>query len=319
MGKEDCMNNKKIYYLETNVLYSLVNSLNIIAENVEAHTSLFALEEIVSGICEDNFTKRKKVLTKIINSKLKIMPYMPQEMLLAAFGKDISELNKIILEKKYLWVRTKAIISSDSYEQYYKKIIDLYKISVREEEKENTECDFKIIEKMIEIIRKCTKELNVKKKEDKKICKEYEVERLIELPQDRKIEGVNYFEIDTIRAFGLDEENPDSKEDSQMERRMLVDILNSMNLIYEEKDIEELVRNRKKEKLYAFLLGSLLYSFYWSNEGRVPKRNDTMDICHLVYLENKNYIIVSNDKIYEKILLPNMTIKPVKLINLLNR
>ena len=110
---------QKTYYMETNALYALSKHFdNIANSNVNVATSLFALQEIVDGIEEDSFRKRKILLNKICSSSVLIYPYLPKECITTAFHLDISELPQIIEEKAFLLEQLKLIRSSDSFDEY---------------------------------------------------------------------------------------------------------------------------------------------------------------------------------------------------------
>lgn len=312
------MDSDKVYYLETNALYSLVNYFDLIAEKLEAYTSFYAIEEIVSQISEDNYYKRKGILTKLQDSKLKIMPYLPSELVMAAFGKDISKIDRLLKDKFYIWERVKLIIKSDSFEKYKEEVLKLYSIDVVAEKGNEDKHDTDITERMKEEVYKETKKIMERKKKDKQICKKYGVQSLSQLPNDEKIEGVEYFEIDINKVIESEEDAFESKEGTRLERQLLISVLDSLELFYEESDIDELLVHRKKEKLVAFLLGSIAYEFTEVYNGKIPKRNDTIDIWHLIYLENENYVIVSDDKIFDNIAISTMRIKVDALKKFLN-
>lgn len=302
------MGNEKIYYLETNAIYALVNNLNLITEKFQAYTSLYALNEIVSGTYRGNFLRRKSVLKKLFESNMKIVPHMPKVMILAAFGKDISMVDKIYDDKVYLWEKAKIIIASESFEEYRNRVLKRFERDVLMEKDNEDEFDKELTRKITQIIHNDTITMNEKKKNEKEICKKYGVKNIFEISPDIKIEGIEYIEIDINRAFGF-EDDVENNEGLYLERQLLVNILEAAFISYDENDITALIANRNKEKLCALFMGSLCYSFLWPYRGYIPKRNDILDICHLIYLQDENYVIVSNDKIFENISMASMRIK----------
>ena len=310
------MKSDKIYYLETNALYSLVNYFDLVTKKVEAHTSLLAMEEIVSQISEEDYYQRKSILTKLIASKLKIMPYSPKEMIMAAFGIDISHLDKILEEKKYLYEKIKLITRCESYEKYKEQVLKLYNIDITEEKRIEDQYDLETTERLKEEVYKEIKIVKERRKKEKEICKKYGVQRLSELLNHKKIEGVEYFEIDVNKVFGFNNATLECGEDARRERMLLTGILDSLKIEYSEEDVNDLIIKREKEKLCAFLLGSSFYQFTEIYHGKTPKRNDWVDIIHLIYLENENYVIVSDDKIYNDVTMETMRVNLQEFIKL---
>lgn len=307
------MNGKKIYYLETNALYSLANYLGVIAEKVEAHTSLFAIQEIISQIDEDNYYKRKSVLSKLRSSNLKIMPHLPKEMVMLAFGLNISELDQIKYEKSLLWNQVMLVCSSSSYDEYCKKAKKMYDFDAKDSKEIEDAYDKNVTTGMQEEIYKDIQKIKTRRKKEKEICQKYGVKSLSELPPNPHIEGVEYVTIDVDRLF-LDEENvPEKGEDIRDIKELAQKILHHLEIACDEVELDALVRNRNKERLTAFMLGNLSYRFSEIFSGKTLKRNDAVDLCHLIYLENENYVIVSDDKIFESCTMPQMRIKTTAL------
>ena len=275
---------KKIYYLETNALYSLANYLGVIAEKVEAHTSLFAIQEIVSQIDEENYCKRKSVLSKLCSSNLKIMFHLPKEMAMRAFRLDISELDQIKHEKSLLWNQAMLVCSSSSYDEYCEKAKKMYDFDVKDSKEIEDAYDKNATAGMQEEIYKEIQKIKARRRKEKEICQKYGVKSLSELPPSPPIEGVEYVTIDVDQLL-LDEENvPEREENIRDIKELSQRILHHLGIACDEVELDKLVRNRSKERLAAFMLGNLSYCFSEIFGGKTPKRNDAIDLCHLIYL-----------------------------------
>lgn len=103
------------YYLETNALYSIEKISKVCVTN--CYTSIFSLFELVSGINEKNFFKRKNILGKIRNSHINIDYDMPEKIIFDGFNvtkgfdfeeKRVEQINKQIHE----------ILNVDTYKDF---------------------------------------------------------------------------------------------------------------------------------------------------------------------------------------------------------
>ena len=77
----------KIYYMETNALYKLINHLDeILSSGVNVATSVYALYEVVYGIqgpdekdYARSYNRRRAILRKIEDSNFILYPYTLRE------------------------------------------------------------------------------------------------------------------------------------------------------------------------------------------------------------------------------------------------
>ena len=270
---------QKKYYLETNALYSLVNNIDTFVHVLDAATSLYALEEIVTGIDERQYHKRKVLLNKIVKSKLKIYPYFPEECLAISFGLDISQLESVKIKKENLLEKVNLIISNEDYSMYAKKIEGNLGIDLLTEKKLDDENNKDIIIQLNQFVKKN----NIRIKEKKKIK-----------PRKKRI--------NLQKVFGI--ENTYS-----IEKQILIMFLQKYGIDYEDSDIEDLIQKYDGNQLVAFILGVSLYMWDRSYNMKLVKRNDHLDLLHLLYLKGNNYVIVSNDKIFNNISFKDMRIK----------
>lgn len=305
----------KIYYLETNALYSLTNCLDMIAERTNAHTSLFAIQEIVTQISEENFFKRRQLLQKLFASKLKVLWYLPNEMVMAAYGKDISTLEQIRREKEMWCGLAKLICRSDSYVKYKEESFNQYDIDVEALRIEEDEYDTMVALKMQGAVAEQTQALKERRKKEREIRLKYHVKSLLELPTDQKIEGLEYTTIDLehLMRYADDSDAPKTVEYTPEEKLLLEKELEFLALDYNEEDLDALMQSYDRTRTTAYILG---IHVYWASRilwGKIPKRNDTVDLNHLLYLENEHYVIVSDDKIFENTTMAQMRIKTGEL------
>ena len=123
-------------------------------------------------------------------------------------------------------------------------------------------------------------------------------------------ENPTYVQIDINKAFGLEESESDIDAKSE-EVSLLRGVLGSLSIAYEEQDIVNAMRKRDKSALVAVLLGNHLYgaSKGFEFDRKLAGRNDVNDLMHLFYLRDENFIIVSDDKIFDNSTLKNMRMK----------
>ncbi len=108
----------KKYYLDTNVVYNLTKLSPAVLKT--SFTSVFTMLEIITGINETSFGLRKSVLKKLLDSKIEIDFLMPEELGFKSF--DCYNENYDLIEErtKSLMSLAKALISSNSYDEYIK-------------------------------------------------------------------------------------------------------------------------------------------------------------------------------------------------------
>ncbi|WP_101696209.1 hypothetical protein [Clostridium minihomine] len=279
-------NNTTKYYLETNALYSLINKIDLFVDSSDVSTSLFAFEELIDGIDSENYHKRKVMLSKLKASKLKIYPYLPMECIAISFGLDISGL-PIVQEKKILlWKKVNLVISSNDYITFVNELKEKENIDFQKEKE--------AIDKHETVVAKNLKELISQKSNE------------LDAIKQRQIIEPEYYNINIEDIFL----EPNEKLTYEHEKLLLTQLLNLCGISYESSDIDKVVHDYDGRQLVAFILGQSAYTWNRSHHKRSTEYNDIPDLSHLLYLKDENYVIVSNDKIYDNATLAQMRMKP---------
>ncbi|AXH53794.1 hypothetical protein ACEE25_14660 [Clostridium perfringens] len=261
----------KKFYLDTSAIYALSNKLDTLAKMDNVFTSILGIQEILSRVSEKpHFNRRKILINKIVESKIKFYPYLPLECIAMAFKLDISECEFIKEEKVEFHKKIKLLLKSNSYESYIEKLKD---IGIDEKEFLS---DLKKQKKSI------SKKFNERFKENRRQFKESE-------GKVRKID---------INHILLDDSSLKKREDSYI-KEFIITLLNNIKVNYTNEYINELCDNYSGE-LTAFFLGQSMYEFSRSYNGEFAEKNDYLDIQHLLYLRGENEVIVTNDKIFQK-------------------
>jgi len=262
----------KKYYLETNALYSLVNHMHLFVDCAEVATSLFAYDELISGIDPAQYHRRKVLISKMKESGLKIYPYLPIECIAISFGLDISKCPIIVEKKMSLWKRVNLVITSNDYSKY------VYEL-------QNKGVDLKEKQVVNDYERANAKVLNAVLKDNHS--------ELLAINERRRLKP-EYYKI-KVEDLLLDS---NQKPNYEREREMLTQVLNACSINYDEADLENAVRKYDGRQLVAFILGKMLYIWNRSYYLKQAGINDVADLEHLLYLKDENYVIVSNDKIF---------------------
>ena len=262
----------KKYYLETNALYSLVNHMHLFVDRAEVFTSLFTYDELISGIDPAQYHRRKVLISKINESGLKIYPYLPIECITISFGLDISRCPIIMEKKMSLWERVNLVITSNDYSDYINKLknkgMDLNeKQTVNEYERANAKV-------LNTVFKDNYSELKVIKERCRLKPEYYKI----------KVEDLLF--------------DSNLKQNYEHEREILTQVLNACSINYDDADLENAVRKYDGRQLVAFIIGEMLYLWNRSYYLKQAGINDVADLEHLLYLKDRNYVIVSNDKIF---------------------
>ncbi len=270
----------KKYYLETNALYSLINKVELFVDNCDVATSLYAYEELVEGIDEEEYHRRKVILNKLKGSKLKIYPYLPMECIAIAYGLDISQFPIVKRKKELLWAKVKLAIASDSYDEYAEKLNKIMDMKVVDEKAENDKHKKEVAEQISKLIQE--NHANIKN------------------TRERQKKNPTYYQLDVNKMFV--EEEPTH----EIEKGMLIRFLDECKIEYEENDIDEIIQRYDGRQLVAFILGEQFYMWNRSYYMKLSGKNDLSDLTHLLYLKDENYVIVSDDKIFQHTTLSSM-------------
>ena len=292
---------QKTYYMETNALYSLSKHFDAIANsNMNIATSVFALQEIIDGVDGNSFHKRKVLLSKLCSSSVLIYPYLPKECITTAFHLDVSTRPHIIKAKATLLDQIKLIRSSESFNEYCSKSLHALGIDV-----------------------KATKASDDQREQENKriISKEIESDRVyIKKLRKKQAEHPTYIQIDPMKVFGLDMDTNDIDLYSD-EATLLRGILDSLLITYNEQDLRDIIRQKDPDALVAFFLGCQLYGGAKALEldRKLAGRNDINDLIHLLYLRNRDSLIVSDDNIFNISSMKDMRVKNDMFLELIKK
>ncbi|MFC6330990.1 hypothetical protein ACFP56_00010 [Paenibacillus septentrionalis] len=275
---------RKRYYLETNVLYSLVNKIHLFVGNVDVTTSLLAYQEIIWGINEEQYHKRRTLLLKLKSSGLKLYPYLPIECISIAFQVDISNLPIVIEEKKLLWEQVNLVISCDNYQQYAQKLSELYDIDV--ENVKHYMSERKYVNQNIATSTIRENHINLKRIEEERVrCPEYYNVSIEDLVHD-----------------------PEKEPNRMIEREMLVEVLKVCNINFKESELKNAMLKYDGKQLVAYILGRNFYYWHRSRKMMPAGKNDSIDLEHLLYLRDEDFVIVSDDRLFSY-----STMKPMRI------
>lgn len=289
----------KKYYLETNALYSIGKEdiENIRKSGFQVATSFFAIKEVVEGVDEKTYDQRARIINKIFRKDgLPYYPYTVRECIGRAFNFELKDRQQIIKEKLSTLQKARIIVNSESFQKYCEEAERQFSINIIEEQ-----------ETMQELERK-----------DKEQLSTY-IEQLRKIVSEAKTTP-GEIEIDPMVAFGL-VECPTEKLVAKSLEQLLMDILDSVEIVYDKKDIAQVVHKRDTNALVAFQMGLEWYLVAkgTSIDTKLADRNDINDICHLVYMQDGDYVIVSDDKIYQNILIPGMRMNVNEFKRLINQ
>ena len=260
------------------------------ASGLNVNTSLFALCEIINGIDGTNYHQRKVLLSKIKKANLKIFPYTPRECIALAFHLDINTFSSIQEEKRDLWRRIEAVSQCDSFDDYAEFMQSNYHTDVRSEKNSDDRYEAAMktaLSNTIVADRQHILDLKTKQQESPEYY---------------------HVQVEDILKYCDKEASVDLNSD---EGRLLTGLLDNLKLTYAQEDVERLLKERDRSALVSAILGIQMYSgakaFEFSRT--LSGRNDPFDLMHLLYLRNENYLIVSDDKIFDYVTMVSMRIK----------
>ena len=269
------------YYLETNSLYS-INKID--KKNIKDYfTSVFAISELISGITEEKFEKRRNILNHVKNSTILIDWQMPEEIIFNSFNVlksyDYNEERVVYLQKLYdKIVLSENFIEFESSHEYKKQ---KYNFEYFKQQ------DIAWSKGFIGSTVNGNKNLKT------------------------KIEKSNIDNTNTFNFNGKDYEISKLKEfETFFEKEILFN--ESITIL----SLSEMLRNKvndglKTNEIYDsynglitfFVKGFSIFCFDKIVAHETPATNDFTDLKHLLYLKNDgSRKIVSDDKLFSKIL-----------------
>lgn len=248
------------YYLETNALYAL--GKNIIGVPNNAFTSALSIIEIIGGITESNYSKRKSIIAHIVNSGIEIVWKRPKEVYNNAF--KVRPVDTAIPDLQQL---VKKICDCDDFTVYLTTVDDLG-LKFHNEFFKNLDTvngsDF--INVSLEGQRKIYNE--AKKPADFEVLK-----NLKDHPWNREL---------TIQA-------------------MIYDIVEQIPGAESDPDFPQLLRKAYNGSVDIYVTNFSYYCALSLRDRSVPGRNDKTDLDHLAYLKDESYVLVSNDTLFREI------------------
>lgn len=267
------------YYLDTNVLYNIGKIPVGLKEN--CFYSVFGLSEMVAGIVERDFHRRKKALENVLNSGLKCDDKWPEQLLVESFDyfkqydfeDDRSEwlqkiINSLLLCNTYDQFR--QLVQNDPFRNFFEYLTSQDKFYT----------------------------------DNFKEASLHGIQNIMQLKINHKERQKNAGEATTDLTAILDEENVNRS------LSVLVFANKTINLV------REVFSDELEQKIYesynglqdVHLIGYSNYSKKQIRNNLEPGRNDNQDIIHLHYLRDGNGIsIVSDDAIYQEFI-PQFTI-----------
>ena len=252
------------YYLETNALIDLSNHLGNPALNDIAFTSVYAMLELVSGINNENFNRKRSALKKLHEAQLALDFIFPEEKLADCFSAIEFEEGR----KDDLITLTQLIIESESINEASNKIAAkgvhfdlLYFIDYDDRWRKNFI--------------------------DATIAGNKEIKQLLsaEKSTNEDTSNVLFNQIRSSKRFNFD-----------------LTLFSIAASYAKSTGIDE-------EEIFAsyngngdiFIQALSDYGIDKMARNEIPAKNDIFDITHLLYLHDKGDVIVSNDRIYEKL------------------
>lgn len=280
-----------LYYLETNALYHLSGIKKEILTS--SYTSAFSLIELVSGISESNYAKRKTVLSMIRDFKLTIDTASQEEVVFNTFDVfddyEFVELRYVELQKLI-----QAIINCETYLEY--SLTDVY-------DAEYGAAYFRHLDDHMSSNFITSSVLGIQTM--KQVIQNPETIKQI----DYNGNAYNLESSANIREFLL--ANPSFNHLITLQG--LAAMIRSKGAL-PDLSIKEIIDS------YNGLIDTYVdtLSRFCTNaifQGKTPAKNDFADLTHLLYLKNDpEKYIVSNDKIFMNYL-PDHTIAPEKIKN----
>ncbi len=268
-----------IYYLETSSMYPL--SKYLIEDNAASKaicfSSFLVVFELLSGLKEDNYKKRKAILRNLIDSRIEINWYTPREIIAEAF-QEVLLFDGL---KNRIRKLANLVLQSSSYDS-------LNQLSERDD-------SVAPLEKLAEMDVLLT------------VDQSGEVQKqIVQLRKDVSKEKIK--EITDIL-----ESNPSFREQlRKVDRDTLLGRLAAYVAFKMpgKPSYENLMKILKsyKGRINKFLVADAYRQERNLIKGETPEKNDFIDVSHLLYLAHDSQIMVTNDRFLQSIcenLFPN--------------
>ncbi len=260
------------YYLETNSLRQVTSILDIESLINSSFSSILSIIEIASGIKdESSFNLRKPILAKILNSKLRICTNLSETLYCNAFGFNLNDDEIANGIRRVL----SLIISSDSYSKFISWIKNLpdyqFYNFILQYDKSGSTVFIKSFADATMIAKN--------KKDKKRLLSEY-YERW---EKTQKVFPSNFFD-DLLHHFST-KLYTNKNEINKNDERSQLEIMNSYD-----------------HSIDLFIILASYYSDQRISFGNTPGKNDYFDLNHLLYIDTNDKVIVTNDKLFNKLM-----------------
>lgn len=262
------------YYLETNALYS-IDKINKTCGD-DCFTSIFSLFELISGLKEENFSKRKNLFIKLHESQIGLDKKFPEEIIFDSF--DVMKGYEFVEDRvSALNTQIQGIINSKNFEDF-------------EAFNKNNQIDFNFdffrftddkwnngfVNATVEGNKRISKVLE---KENKTI---FDNEQIVELKNNKDLKKFFEFEPALSKSISI---------------VAFAGFLKNYGIDSTEEEIYESYNGLIEQ--YIQCLSD--YSDDKMIKSETPSKNDFSDLTHLLYLRNDNEkAIVTDDKIFRR-------------------
>jgi len=269
------------YYLETNALRSLSKDFYKSENITNCFTSGLSIVELISGLNENEYYIRRKVLCNLINSNIDIDWELPDGIIGSAFP-VISGIEYRIDDLKKI---CQIIIETQIYDIAYKKIQD------------NTKYNLKYFSELDKVIPKIFIEATITGNiEISKVLSENKLEEL-KLSEDDLVEN----NLDLLNLYNTKHFNINySIMINSIARRFA-------RMIYpddevKQKIVETDIYNSYNHSIDHYIVAYSYYTIEKIKYKAIPAKNDIFDLQHLLYLKSyEDHKIVTNDNLLVKL------------------
>lgn len=257
-----------MYYLETNALRALGGTLGENKELLkESYTSTFSLFELIKGIDRSKDSKKRlNVLNAIQAVDLKLVDFMPFEMIELAFGGSTDVIESEIVKDKIREILLNAKVDQSDYT----KVIDRYESGTLAFQ-ESVSRAYAVPAPPKKIVRL---DLNQALQPERETP-----EHLKKIPKDSH---PSRFFMEHIKQTRAPEIYRVHNSESKISDSEILSIYNS--------------------SLDLYFLASFGYELKRKCLRQAASKNDLLDLLHTIYLIDHDNIIVSNDAIFSEIL-----------------
>ena len=268
------------YYLETNALFSIGKMRADVIP--ESYTSVFALFELVAGLDDESYSKRKTIIESVASKKIKVDWRMPENILFQNFD--------ALREFEFIDFRANALVR---LVQNIKKFDTLQQV-IDEDRRDNVEMSFEYFKTVDGYINRTFVSSTVAGNKNLK-------QQFAELRDiDPLVINDKTYSIETHQGLS---ELLSVEENANISMTILAFANNFLSDDAKGSGItEEMMYNSYNHNSDGFMRAYTKRVTSYTIERNIPKRNDINDLLHLLYIPQKTDVkIVSDDKIFKAI------------------